>query len=78
MITRAVAVIGYPLLTTAALLDRRSPETNTGMDVRLAYDHEEAAGFVAGDWDKIVSCWTGSAEELRYLRGFLRAFAPRS
>ena len=71
---RAVAVIGYPLDTTAKLLDDFSPDTNTGFDVRCAYDHEEAAGFIAADFDNIVAGWTGTDEGLAYLRGFLRAF----
>ena len=73
---RAVAVIGFNLPTIAAVLDRGG-WPDTCFDVRFAYDHEEAAGFVARDIDKIVADWHGTTEELAHLQAFVREFANR-
>lgn len=74
MTGRAVLEIGFPLWKIALILDAASPETNTGFDVSLALDHDEAAGFVRADWDKIALYWQGTAQELRFLRAFIAAF----
>ena len=69
-------MIGFPLPTVIAVLERGCPSFgDAAFNVTFAYDHEEAAGFVAADWERITADWHGTAHELRFLRGFVRAFS---
>lgn len=72
---RTIAVIGYPLDTVAASLERGGMD-EAAFNVSFAYDHEEAAGFVADALDELdVSEWTSSAVEWEFVRSFARIFA---
>jgi hypothetical protein len=72
---RALNVIAFPLATVSAVLAKGDQAANAWFDVDLASDHEEAARFVQGKWDKISGHWAGSLEELDFLRAFMGAFA---
>jgi glycerophosphoryl diester phosphodiesterase len=67
--------IGFPLETASAILERYCPKVDTYLDVKNAYDHQEAAGFLRRDWDHIVANWNGPQENLLFLQAFVRMFA---
>jgi hypothetical protein len=71
---REIRALSYSLPTVAALLERASTDTNTGLDIASGVGHEEAAAFVAADIDAITASWTGTEHELAYLRAFVADF----
>lgn len=71
---REIRALAYSLPTVAALLDRASTDTNTGLDIAFGVSHEEAAAMVAADLDEITASWTGTAHELAYLHAFVADF----
>jgi hypothetical protein len=72
---RAINVIGFPLATVSAVLAKGDQVSNAWFDVAMAGDHESAAGFLQEKFDVVSLHWTGTPEELDFLRAFMGAFA---
>lgn len=69
-----IRMIGYPLGTVVATLERGDTTSAAALNVRMADDHAQAAYFVAQDLDKIAIHWQGTKEDLEFLTGFVKAF----
>lgn len=69
-----IRMIGYPLGTVVAALERGDAASAAALNVRMSLDHAQAAYFVAQDFDKIATNWKGSTEDLAFLAGFVAAF----
>ncbi len=70
----AIRMIGYPLATVVAALERGDRATDAALNVRLSIDHAHAAYCVAQDFDKIAVHWQGTTEDLDFLASFVQAF----
>lgn len=69
-----IRMIGYPLGTVVAALERGDTVSAAALNVRMSLDHAQAAYFVAQDFDKISVHWQGSDTDLEFLAGFVAAF----
>ena len=69
-----IRMIGYPLGTVVAALERGDRATDAALNVRLSIDHAHAAYCVAQDFDKIAVHWQGTEQDLDFLTGFVAAF----
>lgn len=69
-----IRMIGYPLGTVVAALERGDTVSAAALNVRLSIDHAHAAYCVAQDFDKIAVHWQGTAKDLEFLAGFVAAF----
>ena len=57
-----IRMIGYPLGTVVAALERGDSATDAALNVRLSIDH------------KIAVHWQGTEQDLDFLTGFVAAF----